>query len=118
MKIGGDIEDEQFLSRYDDGVLEKQSLLSLKTSFHLINNLLIGVCSLFQTMHEDPEERARRSSTDLDIDYHTEARIRLNHKVDPCSYTDKNQDKCIYETEAGQLTVIEYAPSIFKRLRE
>jgi len=47
VKIGGDIEDEQFLSRYDNAVLEKQSLLSLKTSFHLINNLLIGVCSLF-----------------------------------------------------------------------
>jgi|JI10StandDraft_1071094.scaffolds.fasta_scaffold202847_4 hypothetical protein len=28
-----------------------------------------------------------------------------------------NQDKCIYETEAGQLTVIEYAPAIFRRLR-
>jgi hypothetical protein len=59
VKIGGDIEDEQFLSRYDNAVLEKQSLLSLKTSFHLINNLLIGVCSLFQTMQA--EEKARRN---------------------------------------------------------
>jgi hypothetical protein len=63
------------------------------------------------------EERSRRSISDLDIAYATEAKEKLKHDVDPRSYTMENPDKCIYETEAGKLSVIEYAPSIFKRLR-
>jgi hypothetical protein len=118
VKITGDIDDDQFLSRYENSVLERQSLLSLKTSFHLINNLLIGVCSLYQTMlQEDSNETAGRNSSDIDIDYTGEAKKVFKHNVDPKTYTLDNADQCIYEAEGGKLAVIEHAPAIFSRLR-
>lgn len=81
----------------------------------MINNLLIGVCSLFKSMGE--EQDLKRSVTDLDIDYTKEAKDKITHKVDTRAFTEQNAEKCIYETEGGSLTVIEYAPAIFRRLR-
>lgn len=76
----------------------------------------MGVCSLYQTMIESAGERP--GSKDIDIDYEAEASEKHTHTIDPQEYTQQNQEKCIYEVEAGTLTVIEYAPAIFRRLRE
>ncbi len=40
--------DEEFKSRY--GEVQKQSTLVLKTSFHIINMVLMGLCSVFDSI--------------------------------------------------------------------
>ena len=41
------IDDKQFTKNYQEDVLVKQSTLVLKISFHLINIVLMGLCSVF-----------------------------------------------------------------------
>lgn len=81
VKITGDVDDAEFLARYEKNVLEKQSLLSLKTSFHLINNLLIGICHLFKTAIESDKETVvnEDEDEDLDINYLMESEAKQVH---------------------------------------
>lgn len=39
--------DEQFKAGYNPAVLKKQSTLVLKTSFHVINLILMSMCQVF-----------------------------------------------------------------------
>jgi len=48
--VAGAIKDEEFKALYEPIVLEKQSTLVLKTSFHLINIILMALCSVFDSM--------------------------------------------------------------------
>jgi hypothetical protein len=41
------IRDSQFKANYDPAVLQKKTTLVLKTSFHLINYILMGMCEMF-----------------------------------------------------------------------
>jgi len=43
-KVNYQTSDEEFKKGYSSNVLEKQSTLVLKTSFHLINYILMGMC--------------------------------------------------------------------------
>lgn len=47
-KINIFVSDEEFKANYNPNVLKKQTTLVLKTSFHLINILLMGMCSVFK----------------------------------------------------------------------
>jgi hypothetical protein len=40
-------DDEDFKSKYDQKVLRRQTTLALKTSFHTINIILMGLCQVF-----------------------------------------------------------------------
>lgn len=42
--VHNEIRDTDFKANYDPAVLEKKSTLVLKTSFHLINYILTGIC--------------------------------------------------------------------------
>lgn len=57
-KIGVFMSDEDFKAQYNPQVLKKQTTLVLKTSFHLINVILMGICSVFKGM-------SRYSSTSI-----------------------------------------------------
>lgn len=46
--IGKITKDEQFKRGYNAGILEKKTTFVLKTSYHLINVLLMSLCSVFQ----------------------------------------------------------------------
>lgn len=50
--VGGSIKDAEFKAHYEPLILEKQSTLVLKTSFHLINIVLMGLCSVFDTLQK------------------------------------------------------------------
>ena len=47
--------DEDFKKQYNPNVLKKQSTLVLKTSFHLINLILMGMCSVFEHITKTKE---------------------------------------------------------------
>ena len=47
LKIGININDDEFKANYNPNVLLKQSTLVLKTSFHTINLILMGICSIY-----------------------------------------------------------------------
>lgn len=49
-KIDIFMSDEDFKKQYNSDVLKKQTTLVLKTSFHLINLILMGMCSVFKRM--------------------------------------------------------------------
>lgn len=111
--VTGDIEDSEFINRYDADILKRHSMLQLKTSFHLINSLLIGICHMFKEKDNDVAK-----DEDLDIDYTEEAKVRVTHDISPKTFTEQNVNQCIYEAEEGKLIVVEHAPQIFGRLRK
>ena len=63
------VDDKQFTKNYQDDVLVKQSTLVLKISFHLINIVLMGLCSVFlenqKPVNESEDEV--RDIRDIDI---------------------------------------------------
>ena len=49
-KISANVTDEEFKANYSQGVLKRQSTLTLKTSFHLVNLVLMGICQVFKNI--------------------------------------------------------------------
>jgi hypothetical protein len=53
--------DSEFKKHYNESTLRRHTTLSLKTSFHIVNLILMGLCQVFQTTSkisrkEDREE--------------------------------------------------------------
>ena len=51
-KIDMFVSDEEFKANYNPVILQKQSTLVLKTSFHLINIILMALCQTFKNIQE------------------------------------------------------------------
>lgn len=51
-KITHKITDNDFKANYSPIALQKQTTLVLKTSFHLINYILMGMCQVFKNIHD------------------------------------------------------------------
>lgn len=49
-RITVNVSDEVFKSNFSPQMLERKSTLALKTSFHLINVVLIGMCKIFMNI--------------------------------------------------------------------
>ena len=49
-KINKYVTDDDFKANYSPVILQKQSTLVLKTSFHLINYILMGLCQVFENI--------------------------------------------------------------------
>jgi hypothetical protein len=43
--------DRNFKAKFEDGALNRQTTLVLKTSFHTINVLLMGLCQVYKNMN-------------------------------------------------------------------
>ena len=44
VRIDEDMDDDLFKANYSAGVLKRQSTLALKSSFHLVNIILMAMC--------------------------------------------------------------------------
>ena len=53
IKINRFVSDEEFKANYSPVILQKQTTLVLKTSFHLINYILMGLCQVFLNIKEN-----------------------------------------------------------------
>lgn len=51
-KIDHTVSDAVFKQNYSPDILSRRSTLTLKTSFHLINVTLIGLCKVFKLKEE------------------------------------------------------------------
>lgn len=56
-KISMNVSDDEFKASYTPNTLRKQSTLVLRTSFHLINFILMGLCQTFDNIRSDLEEQ-------------------------------------------------------------
>ncbi len=104
-----DLSDENFKANYSAEVLGRRNTISLKTSFHLINVLLIGICKVFKDMDDQPEK-----ITFIKGDQ------RL-HKIDIKQFISEFKTLCFYDPTQHQnvnLTIVEHAPSTFYNLRK
>jgi hypothetical protein len=113
LEVPVDMENVDFRARYPDS--EDKGILALKAAFHLINNLLIGVCHLYLQHMEKEREGAVEGE---ERSFASESQERYTTSFHPGEFTEEHIEKCIYEAEGSQLTVIEHAPAIFKRIRK
>jgi len=104
-KINKQITDEEFKSNYDPMVIQRKTTLALKTSFHLINTFLMGLCQVFLSGQEEaPAKEGDFKSSRL-------------HTVDFQSFLKRYKDLCIYEIEEGEIQILEHAPGTFRAIR-
>ena len=52
-KIDFNTSDEEFKANYSPEVLNRKSTLMLKTSFHIINMILMGLCKVFKQIQSE-----------------------------------------------------------------
>ena len=86
----------------------KQSTLVLKISFHLINIVLMGLCSVFLENQKPVNE--------------SEDEMRLiTHQISLANFMEQHGDKCIYdlaEDVSIKISIIEYYPRLFREIRK
>ena len=77
----------------------------LKTSFHLINVILMGMCSLFKGM-------SRPVSATIGQGSKQGASETVSHEVDIVNFINSHNDLCIYDVGPANNTIeiVEYAP--------
>lgn len=80
LKINRFVSDEEFKANYNPNILQKQSTLVLKTSFHLINYILMGMCQTFKNM----QYLERQSGWEDEIQDHLKDKKNQTtiHKID------------------------------------
>jgi len=52
-KVDFNTSDDAFKANYSPDILSRKSTLTLKTSFHLINVTLMGLCKVFKIIEEN-----------------------------------------------------------------
>jgi hypothetical protein len=62
-KIGVNTSNEAFKANYSKHVRDRTSTLMLKTSFHLINVILMGLCKVLKTIEGDHSKKHLVSET-------------------------------------------------------
>jgi hypothetical protein len=91
------VDDEKFKTQYEGTAVRDQSTFVLKANFHLINVILMSLCSVFSKPVSD--------STRV-------------HKVSLSRFGEEHASMCIYDAGSNShVEVIEYEPEIFKELR-
>jgi hypothetical protein len=106
--------DEVFKANFDSEVRSKRSTLMLRTSFHLINIVLMGLCKLFKTLES---EVVMKRATSKGI---KSSPVRV-HKINLKEVMVEIAELCFYDiTEENSCTleVVEHYPSVFKDIRE
>ncbi|CDW79635.1 phosphatidylinositol phosphate kinase pipk5 [Stylonychia lemnae] len=113
------ISDEDFKKGYSPNILQKSSTLVLKTSFHLINYILMGMCQTFLNIQNEVRVENWQTLIDSDVVKYKE-NFKI-HKIDTEKFMTEHQNVCIYDINRGsnknQLEIVEYAPEIFKAIR-
>ena len=93
------VSDEEFKASYNPNLLRKQSTLVLRTSFHLINFILMGLCHTFDSIHREIEEqRQNKLSEPNEMSPSDMVRQIKTRKLDIKDFYEKYSDLCIYET--------------------
>eukprot|EP00347_Sterkiella_histriomuscorum_P022007 403332010 len=117
-KINYQISDEEFKANYSPVILQKQSTLVLKTSFHLINYILMGMCQTFKNI----QASVTKENLLEDMESNTKQYIQeiKEHKINTRDFMENYQNICIYDVDHNgnnNLEILEFAPEIFKAIR-
>jgi hypothetical protein len=96
--------DEAFKLNYSPEIAKRRSTLTLKSSFHIINMILMGLCKVFKNIENSP----------------TSSQGHVTHRVNLVEVMYELGHLCFYDVSEGQyktLEIIEYQPGIFRDLR-
>jgi hypothetical protein len=96
--------DEAFKLNYSPEIAKRRSTLTLKSSFHIINMILMGLCKVFKNIENSP----------------TSSQGHVTHRVNLVDVMNELGHLCFYDVSEGQyktLEIIEYQPGIFRDLR-
>jgi hypothetical protein len=110
------IPDEEFKANYSAGVLKRQSTLSLKTSFHLVNLVLMGMCQVFKDIEKKNEDSAKFNKNST---LQEQKLVTRTHKCNMIKFMHTYSDYCIYDLSGAnsRIEILEFAPAIFKGIR-
>lgn len=103
-----------FKSNYTPEMREKRSTLALKTSFHLINVVLIGLCKVFKSIQEGPIINI------LLEDPSSQAKEKVPHSINLQQVMSELGNLCFYDVgqdSRHNLEIVEHAPEVFSQIR-
>lgn len=96
--------DEAFKANYSPEIAKRRSTLALKSSFHIINMILMGLSKVFRNIESTP----------------TSNQAQITHRINLIEVMYELAHLCFYDISEGQcktLEIIEYQPGIFRDLR-
>ncbi|CDW82893.1 1-phosphatidylinositol-4-phosphate 5-kinase [Stylonychia lemnae] len=115
--------DEEFKAKYSPSVLKKQTTLVLKTSFHLINIILMGMCAVFK-QRTNPRRTSSgvTNKTQKKNEKNTSVKSfdNIKHQIDLIDFMNAFNDYLIYDIGPTNNTIeiIEFAPATFSAIRQ
>ena len=96
--------DEAFKANYSPEIAKRRSTLALKSSFHIINMILMGLSKVFKNIESSP----------------TSSQAQVTHRINLVEVLYELAHLCFYDVSEGQcktLEIVEYQPGIFRDLR-